>query len=101
MPPRPKSRKVRLALDSGVAPLALRSMAEEDPANKLLLCAIAKNPQTDADTLDKLARHPEVVVRRWVALHPNLSDEARALLASDPDESLQHKLRLGAARKIP
>jgi hypothetical protein len=76
-------------------------MAEEPQADKLLLCAIAKNPQTDATTLDGLARHPDVVVRRWAALHPNLSDEARALLASDPDDSLQHKLRLSASRKIP
>lgn len=88
--------RIKLALDPDTDPLALASMAAMPKAHPLLLCAIAKNPRTDAKTLDKLARYPDVAVRRWVAMHPHLPYEAFVHLSNDPDDSLQHKLRLGA-----
>lgn len=88
--------KIKLALDHGTDPLALASLAAQPKAHPLLLCAIAKNPHTPSHTLDKLAYYPNVAVRRWVAMNPNLSHEAFVHLSNDPDDSLQHKLRLGA-----
>ena len=88
--------RIKLALDHACDPLALASMAAMPKAHPLLLCAIAKNPRTDTHTLDKLAHYPDVAVRRWVAMHPNLSHEAFVHLSNDPDDSLQHKLTLGA-----
>jgi len=93
---RRKDPKIAVALDPETDPLALASLAADPRSSPLLLAAIAKNPRTEGPALAKLAHHPNVAVRRWVAMHPNLPREAYLHLLNDPDDALQHKLRLGA-----
>ncbi|MFD5937211.1 hypothetical protein [Streptomyces sp. NPDC060333] len=55
---------------------------------------LARNRHTPADALARLARHPDVEIRRLVATRPDLGPEAAAELRQDPDEEVRMRARL-------
>ncbi|KOU40083.1 hypothetical protein ADK55_32090, partial [Streptomyces sp. WM4235] len=54
----------------------------------------ARARHTPADALARLARHPDVEIRRLVATRPDLGPEAAAELRQDPDEDVRMRARL-------
>ncbi|MFE5944576.1 hypothetical protein [Streptomyces sp. NPDC056480] len=55
---------------------------------------LARNRHTPADAVARLARHPDVEIRRLVATRPDLAPEAAAELRQDPDEDVRLRARL-------
>ncbi|MFE2108945.1 hypothetical protein ACFXAF_24205 [Kitasatospora sp. NPDC059463] len=56
--------------------------------------ALARNPHIPADTVARLARHPEATVRALTAVRPDLGPELAAELRQDPDETVRLRARL-------
>ncbi|MFE5942079.1 hypothetical protein [Streptomyces sp. NPDC056480] len=52
------------------------------------------NRHTPADTVARLARHPEAGVRAMVAARPDLAPAVAAELREDPDEGVRTRMRL-------
>lgn len=58
---------------------------------------IARNPNTNPQTLDVLSAHPDVDIRVKVALHQNASPEALLRLSADSDEGVRRMITRNAS----
>ncbi|MBZ0188829.1 MAG: hypothetical protein K8F91_21480, partial [Candidatus Obscuribacterales bacterium] len=80
-----KSGKITNTIQTLNQPAQRSRVTAPSPAH-LIKLAVAANPSTSPDLLDKLARDDSDMVRRAVAEHPDCSDQCKDLLANDSDQ---------------